>query len=151
MLALLDRTEPFVADETEATIAKAAVKQLEAVARSGQDVRIVVQDGAKIVVPLPASAVALMFRILESMAERAPISIIPLEAELTTQQAADFLNVSRPFLVGLLEKNEIAYRKVGAHRRVRYADLLDFEKRSRISREDALDEIAREAERLGLD
>lgn len=75
----------------------------------------------------------------------------PLEAELTTQQAADFLNVSRPFLVGLLEKNEIAYRKVGAHRRVRYADLLDFEKRSRISREDALDEIAREAERLGLD
>lgn len=150
MLALLDQTEPVVADETEATIARAAALKLKAVAAAGEDIRVVI-DGAKIVVPLPARAVELIFRILESMAERVPVSVIPHEAELTTQQAADYLNVSRPYLIGLLEKGEIIHRKVGAHRRIRYGDLLQYEARSKMERRAAIEAMVEESRRLGLE
>jgi excisionase family DNA binding protein len=151
MLALMDQAEPVVADEAEATIAKDAVRKLKAVVDAKQDVRVHVQDGAKVSVPLPARAVELIYRILESMAERVPISVIPHEAELTTQQAADFLNVSRPFLVGLLENDQINYRMVGTHRRIRYGDLLQYEERSKKERRQAIEEMVAESKRLGLE
>lgn len=151
MFALMDQTEPLVADETEATIAKAAVQKLKAVSDAGQDVRITFEDNAKVVVPLPARALELIVRILESMAERVPISVIPHEAELTTQQAADFLNVSRPFLVGLLDRGLIEYRMVGTHRRVRYGDLLRYEAQSKKARRAAIDAMVEESRRLDLE
>ncbi len=151
MFALVDQTDPFVADEIEATIAKAAVQKLKASADAKQDIRLVVQDGAKVVVPLPARAVSLIVKILECMSERIPISIIPNEAELTTQQAADYLNVSRPYLTGLIDRGLIRHRVVGRHRRIRFGDLLDYERRSMKEREAALEELAAEAERLRLD
>ena len=113
MLALLDQTEPVVADEAEATIAKTAAERLKAVADARQDIKIVVQNKPDIIVPLPARAVELIHRVLMAMADGTPISVIPHEAELTTQQAADFLNVSRPFLVKLLDDKKIAHRVVG--------------------------------------
>jgi hypothetical protein len=98
MLALLDQGgSPFVADEAEATIARNAAEKLAAVAKTKQDIKIIVQDDLRIVVPLPARAVELIMTVLTQMANRAPFSIIPHHAELTTQQAADFLNVSRPY------------------------------------------------------
>lgn len=152
MLALLDQTtEPFVADEAEAVIAKAAAERLRGVAEAKQDIKIVVQDGPNLVVPLPARAVELIFRLLEAMSQRVPVSVIPHGAELTTQQAADYLNVSRPYLIGLLDRGEINHRMVGRHRRIRFSDLLDFEERSRTERKMALEKMAAEAKRLGLD
>jgi excisionase family DNA binding protein len=153
MLALLDQIEPFVADPAEAAIAKHAAEKLKVVAEAKQDITMVVQDhdAPKVVVPLPARAVELIHRILESMSHRVPVSVIPHEAELTTQQAAEYLNVSRPYLVGLLEKGEIDFRRVGRHRRVRFADLLTYEKKSRVARRQALDVMAEEARRLELD
>jgi excisionase family DNA binding protein len=112
MLALLDQVEePFVATDEEAVIAREAAEKLASVARAGVDVRLRVnkKKGADIVVPLPARAVKLILGLLTAMAERKPVSFIPHTAELTTQQAADFLNVSRPYLVGLLDKGEIAH------------------------------------------
>lgn len=152
MLALLDQTtQPFVADEAEAIIARKAAQMLRAVAEANEDIQVVVTGKAKIVVPLPARAVTLIFRVLEAMGERTPISLIPHEAELSTQQAADYLNVSRPYLCGLLDKGEIRHRMVGRHRRVRFADLLDYEQKSRKDRQAAIDEMADEVRKLGLE
>lgn len=151
MYALLDQREPIVASDAEAVIAKAAAERLRPIADAGQDVRIFVQDDVKVSVPLPARMVALMVAVLESMAERIPISLVPHDAELTTQQAADFLNVSRPFLVGLLDQGLIDHRKVGSHRRVRYGDLLAYETKSKKDGRAAIEAMIEEARRLGLE
>lgn len=88
--------------------------------------------------------------ILAQMAEGNAVTIVPYHAELTTQQAADFLNVSRPHLVVLLERNELSYRKVGSHRRILFKDLVEYQQRSRVERKKALDELAGQAQELGL-
>lgn len=152
MLALMDQGNgPLIADEAEATIARAAAEKLTAVAQTKQNIKIVVQDDLKIVVPLPARAVSLIVGILEAMAQRTPLSIIPHEAELTTQQAADFLNVSRPFLTKLLDSGKIEHRLVGRHRRVKFADLYKFAKGSQEERRKALADIYEEERRLKLE
>lgn len=154
MLALMDQThEPFVADEAEAVIARTAADRLKAVAAAGVNVNITVDNKAddKIIVPLPARAVNLILCVLETMAERTPMSLIPHEAELTTQQAADYLNVSRPFLVKQMDLHKLAYRMVGTHRRIRFADLFAFERESRKSQAQALVDMNVEALRLGLE
>jgi len=153
MLALIDQThEPFVADEAEAVIARQAADRLKAVAEANESVKITVgKEDDKIIVPLPARAVALIYEVLEAMANRTPMSLIPHEAELTTQQAADYLNVSRPYLIRQLEAGKLQYRKVGSHRRVRFADLIDYERNCREEQKKALVDLNEEAKRLGLE
>lgn len=154
MLALLDQVrEPLVADEAEAVIARRAAERLRAVVAAHEDVQITVdrKEACQIVVPLPARAVEVIQQILEAMANRTPLSIIPHEAELTTQQAADYLNVSRPHLIRQLEAGKLAFRKVGSHRRVRFSDLLAFEQAGRREQETALADLNAEARRLGLE
>jgi excisionase family DNA binding protein len=150
MLALLDQVkEPLVATDEEAVIAKEAAEKLRSVALAGVDVRLRAV-GANIVVPLPARAVEMIVEVLLAMAERKPVSVIPHTAELTTNQAADFLNVSRPHLVGLLEKEQIPYRKVGTHRRVLVSDLQAFKEKSNHSRREAIASMVKEAQELKL-
>jgi excisionase family DNA binding protein len=147
MLALLDQGQgPFVANEAEA-----AADKLRTVAKSGHNIKIHVQGEADVIVPLPARAVDLIFRILETMGEGVPISVIPHQAELTTQQAADYLNVSRPFLVQQIEANKLPYRKVGSHRRVKFSDLVEFENNSKVKQNSAMTRINEQAHKLGLD
>jgi excisionase family DNA binding protein len=85
------------------------------------------------------------------MAAGQDVSVFPSAAELTTQQAADLLNVSRPYLIGLLESGEIDYRKVGSHRRVRIESLLSYRRRDDDSRREAADALSAETRELGLD
>lgn len=92
-------------------------------------------------VELPAMVTRLLQTVLEHVAAGHALSIMPLNAELTTQQAADLLGVSRPFLVKLLEAGDINHRKVGRHRRVRVADLLAYRKQNHASRSEALSEL----------
>jgi len=92
----------------------------------------------------------MIVEILTAMAERKPISLIPPAAELTTQQAADFLNVSRPHLVSLLEKEQVPHRMVGSHRRIRFSDLQAFKEKSNQTRREAIASMVEEAERLKL-
>lgn len=154
MLALLDQTrEPFVADAAEAVIAAHAADRLKAVAEANKDISITVDDRNqnKIIVPLPARAVVLIYHVLKAMADRTPMSLIPHDAELTTQQAADYLHVSRPYLIRLLEAGKINHRKIGSHRRVRFADLVEYERRNGEEQAQALAELNKEAVRLGLE
>jgi len=78
------------------------------------------------------------------------VMLIPIEAEVTTQQAAEMLNVSRPYLVSLLESAEIAYRNVGRYRRIRHQDILDYQSGRTHRRKTAMDELVSQAQELNM-
>lgn len=102
-------------------------------------------------VHLPASAVQMLMDILVNISQGNAVQVVPVHAELTTQQAADMLMVSRPYLVKLLDEGKIKHRKVGKHRRIRYDDLLQFKEREEASRRAVLDELAQETQTLYTD
>jgi excisionase family DNA binding protein len=104
-------------------------------------------------IELPAGAVALLMEILQAMAAGRRVTIIPENAELTTVQAAEIINVSRPFLIGLLEDGTIPYRKVGTHRRILREDVLAYKASIDKKREAVLDELVEDAQKhdMGYD
>ena len=100
--------------------------------------------------PIPPSAVQLLMEILNHMARGNGVALTAVGTELTTRQAAGLLQVSRTHLVQLLEDGRIPHRKVGAHRRVRARDLLDYRRETESRRREALDELTTIDQKLGL-
>lgn len=145
----LDFSGPTLPSEDEARVARESSRLLATIIGRGDAAQLRVIDGEdKITVPLPA--LRMLMAVLAQMAEGRAVTVVPYDAELTTQQAADFLNVSRPHLVSLLKQGKLPHRKVGTHRRVRFEDLVAYKKESFVSRERALDELAKEAQELGF-
>jgi len=99
---------------------------------------------------LPESVYTLLVRIVGEMDQGNGVTILPVHAVLTTQQAAELLNVSRPYLVGLLKNGEMPFYEVGRHRRIRVKDLLEYKERRDSSRRRLLRRMTREAQEAGL-
>lgn len=99
---------------------------------------------------LPAEVLAVLVEVLGQLANGNGVRVVPVHAELTTQQAADILNVSRPHLVKLVENGAMPFHMVGTHRRVRLGDLLEYKTRFEAEQDAQLDILAAEAQKLGL-
>lgn len=120
-------------------------------ARGGQvHARLMLDDGAEHhEVELPASTARLLLRVLEYMGEGRAISLTPQDAEVSTQVAADILNVSRPFVVKLVENGELPCRRVGTHRRLRMDDVLAKKQKMEVEFERAARELTEIGQELG--
>ncbi len=110
--------------------------------------KLVGANGEKINIPEPIYQVLL--QVVHAMASGKAISIIPQQQELTTQQAAEYLNVSRPYLIKLLEQGEIPHIKVGSHRRVRFDDLMNYKQQRDIKRDQLLTELTQMSQEAGF-
>jgi len=140
-----------IPDDHERELAAEACRALQGFAQTTGDVALAITAEGKSVssVRVPASAFRVLATTLSEMAGGNGVSVLPLHTELSTQEAADLLNVSRPYLVSLLEKGEMAYRKVGSQRRLRLHELLAYKARSDIDRRAALDELAQVGQEIG--
>lgn len=147
-LAEITRPSPEVAAEagTAARSLAALAPKRKAVAKH---VTIVANDAKPVVVP--REAFDLFIRVLTEMANGNAVTIVPVHAELTTQQAAELLNVSRPYLVQLLDEKKIPCRMVGTRRRIRFEDLVRYKQQDDAERTKVADELAAEAQRLGIE
>ena len=137
------KNEQKMASETLANLSSA-------ISKHGQDiVRISIQE-SKEYFSIPKKALEFLSHILSIMAEGKAISIIPSESELSTQQAADILGVSRPHIVKLLEQGIIPFKKAGAHRRILLEDLMQYAEQQKETRKTSLKFLAKQAQELNL-
>ncbi len=102
-------------------------------------------------VEVPPAALKLIGQLLGAMSEGRPLVLMPTEQEFTTVEAANFLNVSRPFVIKEVEAGRLPHRKVGSHRRIALEDLLDYAQKMRTKQTSALERLADNARELGLD
>ncbi len=145
---LLPQTLP---SETDVHLAKETSRLLAPRTRSTTPLSVRVVGARKDdTLRIPASAVKMLVRILEEMARGNAVTLIPVHAELTTQEAADVLNISRPSLIQLLDEGRIEYRKVGTHRRVRFESLMSYKRHTDAERRAALAELAAYDQEIGI-
>lgn len=139
----------------EAAIQAAAHGQRELAAYLATNIetqRIQIFDAHNIAhqIELPTSALQLLIDVLSELALGNAVRIVPVHAELTTQEAADLLNVSRPHLIKLLENGVLPYHMTGKHRRVRFDDLVDYKTRRDEASAKAMEELAQQAQALQM-
>ncbi len=101
-------------------------------------------------VTIPAAAFRLLMDILNQMAQGNAVTIMPVHAELTTQQAAEILNVSRPFVIKLIEDKALPCKMVGTHRRILFSDLMEYKRKIDAERLKVLEDLAGQAQQLGM-
>ncbi|TCC59386.1 DNA-binding protein [Kribbella pittospori] len=148
--AELATARPDAAEVRTADIAMRRVKRYLADHAEERDIRVAVGGDPDDTLSVPRSAMELLARVLAHMAAGQAVSVVPAHAELTTQQAANLLNVSRPFLIGLLDSGLIEYRRVGKHRRVRADSLLNYKRNDDQDRREAADELTELNREMGL-
>jgi excisionase family DNA binding protein len=113
-------------------------------------IQILIEGQTQESVTVPAAALRLLIDVLAQMAEGNAVSIVPVSTELTTQEAADLLNVSRPYIVSLLESGEIPHRKVGSHRRILAKDITAYKTKIDEARLETLAELSEQAQKLKM-
>lgn len=151
-MTALQETKPMIPKKHDIELALKSSKELAALLpKKEKDFLIFVKsDHHEKQIALPFSAVKMLLDILTQMAEGNAITLIPIHAELTTQEAANLLNVSRPYLIKLLDNNDIPFHKVGTHRRIFFADLLAFKEKAQQESQKALDELTKQAQELDM-
>lgn len=155
MMAARDRRmatlTPVLPSEADALLAKESSRVLASHLPETDAVLLrVVGNRPEETVRVPVSAVRLLVHILAEMAKGNAVTVIPVHAELTTQEAADMLNISRPSLIQLLDEGKIEYRRVGTHRRVRFKALMAYKRKLHADRKAALAELAACDQEIGI-
>jgi excisionase family DNA binding protein len=146
-----DAVTPTPDDARLAEVSSRLLTKMRGRAKKGTvRLRVESNDEHEETVAIPLAAFCLLTDILTEMAKGNAITLIPIHAELTTQQAADLINVSRPFLIEQLEKGEIPFRKVGKHRRILFADLMKYKHAMDRNRLKALEKLSAIDQELGL-
>jgi excisionase family DNA binding protein len=145
--------EPTIPSAAEALLAREVSRALEQRNAAEQTLSLLVSatENKTTTIELPKSAASLLIEILKQMAEGNAVSLLPVEPEITTQQAADLLCVSRPYLVGMIEKGELPARMVGNQRRLPLKDVLVYRRENQAKRKQALDELSAYDQELGLE
>lgn len=147
-ISLLSAEERRVAEKSRRSLASLLAKRR----RRPISCEIVVREAEAVnSLTIPPAVLPLLSEILGHFAHGKAVAVVPLERdELTTQQAAELLNVSRPFLIKLLDRKEIPYRKVGSHRRIRLADVLEYKRKTDQQRLEALEALTAQAQELDM-
>ena len=149
MTNMLERGPVAASDEEQS-----ALSQLETVIEAAAGSEEV--PGARIVgasgeaVEIPASVLQILRQSVYYLAHDQAVTVVPVGKDLTTQEAADILNVSRPYLIKLLEEGAIPFTMTGSHRRVPLADLLAYKQQRDAVRGEALDELTRLSQEMGV-
>lgn len=133
----------------EARLARETSRQLSRALSNRKSVTLRL-GGIKEEIKLPKAAGSLLVEILNELGKGKVVKVLAMDAEISTQQAADLLHISRPFLINLLERKEIPLHRIGSHRRLRLSDVLAYKKRTDEQRMAALDELTQLSQDLGL-
>jgi excisionase family DNA binding protein len=144
---ILNHKKPTAKEQKTAQRSVSSLKNIAAVSVSESNLTFHVKGES---FEVPRKAVLMFEKVLEEMALGNSVEITSVEKELTTQEAADLLNVSRPHFIKLIESGKIPFRKVGAHRRVKQADILKYESDLKEIRRKGLEFLAKEAQEMGL-
>ena len=137
--------EPITATESEQPVLRKIERILK---HTGCEPRLIGPDGEAI--PLPESLSSILHEIVSQLTHGNAVCVASIHEELTTQEAADILNVSRPYLIKLLEEGTIPFVKTGTHRRIRFNDLMEYKKYRDVERKRALAELVQLRQELGL-
>lgn len=142
---------PVIPSEADATLAKETRQVLASRLSATSTLDLRAMNLAKEpTIRIPASAAHLLIQILDEMSRGNAVKLIPIHAELTTQEAADILNISRPTLIQLLNEGGIEFRKVGTHRRVRFESVMRYKRQLDTERKAALAELSAYDQEIGL-
>jgi excisionase family DNA binding protein len=136
--------------ESEIILAEKTGQFLASRLKKAGPVRLRIVDDPSHKLELPAQAMHLLVRILQEMAHGNAVTLIPVHAELTTQEAADMLNISRPSFIQLLAEKKIEFRRIGTHRRIRFKSLMAYKRRMEADRRAALNELAAYDQEIGI-
>jgi len=150
--SLLDRSDTVVPTDEDAQLAEKSSRLLSVIdAKSRKSLSLRIKtDGNEEAIPIPASLFRMLMDILTNMAKGNAVTFVPLHAELTTKQAADLLNVSRPHVIQLIETNKLPHRKVGTHRRILFSDLMAYKRQMYENRLKTLEELTKLDQELNM-
>lgn len=138
-----------VPNEQESALAAESSRLLAGLIGRGDTAQLRLVDGDQ-EITVPVSAIKMLVDILNQMAQGNAMSLVPIHAELTTQEAADFLNVSRPYVVKLIEQGELPCHKVGVRRRVLFKHLMEYKERRDQQSMEAVNALSQQAQDLGM-
>jgi len=141
----LEERDPIALQENDSELAASASRAL---ARAKDSlVKVTLDDGTELA--LPKAVRELLVKILTEVSHGNMVNIVPVHAELSTQEAANLLNVSRPYLIKLLERGELKFHKAGTHRRIKFTDLRAYQEKQESTRERAMTDLAQQAQGIG--